>query len=113
MEAVKEPSSGDSILDELKAYTEIKLRLLKYQSIDKGSTVIADIIYDMVLGVCLLFILVFSTVALAYYLAWQLSSEWAGFGCVAVLYILLTLLLAFFKKSIEKLIVNLIIRKNA
>jgi len=53
----------------------------------------------------------FASLTLAYYLGSVFNATWAGFGCVAVLYLIIALCIKYNRKKIEKPIVNAIIQK--
>lgn len=101
----------ESPFNELKAYIETRIRLAKYKAIDSGSGVAADLVADLVLLVCLLFVLLFASVTLACYLGGVLKSEWSGFGCVTLFYILMALCIRIFRKGMEQSIMNRLIKK--
>ena len=109
MEADKNPEPF--IIDQLKEYAETRLKLAKYEAIDKGSAFAADIIADVALICCVLLAFLFASITLGFYLATVLGSDWAGFGCVTALYLLVAILVKVFKKSFEKPIVNAFIKK--
>jgi hypothetical protein len=90
MEANKEPHPP--IIDQLKEYAEIRLKLAKLRA-------------SMVLA------FIFGSITLAYYLGDVLGATWRGFGCVALLYLIIALIIKFNKKSLERPIINGIIQK--
>src|ERR1700744_957139 len=104
-------TTGEHPLEELRDYAETSFKLAKYKVIDKSSAIAGSIFADLVLAACLVFILFFASVTLGYFLGSKLGSDWAGFGCVTLLYALLAIVLAFFRKTIERPIINALIRK--
>jgi hypothetical protein len=111
MKKSPEISSPQPILDELKTFAEINLKLAKYKLIDKSSSVVAGVTADLVLVFSLVFVLFFASITLAYYLGWLLNADWKGFGSVTILYGFVALIIRFFKKGLEKPIINRIIHK--
>ena len=107
--AQKEPQQ--SFIDQLKEYAELRLKLAKYQAIDGGSSIFASLIADVVVAISLLLAFVFASFALAFYLADVLGSFWAGFGCLALLYLIIALIVKFNKPAIEKLLSNAFVKK--
>jgi hypothetical protein len=95
-----------SLIDQLKEYIEIRIKLAKYTAIDSSSTIIASIIADVVVVVSMLLAFLFASFTLALFLAHVLHSNWQGFGCVALLYLLIALLIKFNKLAFEKPIAN-------
>ena len=99
------------IIDQLKEYAETRIKLAKYQAIEGGSSVAASLIADGVAIGSAVLAFVFASCTLAYYLAQLLNSNWEGFGCVAVIYLIIALAIKANKKALEKPIVNAFIRK--
>ncbi|WPU95581.1 hypothetical protein SNE25_08600 [Mucilaginibacter sabulilitoris] len=55
-----EPTSTSFlIIDQIKQYLEIKIRLLKYEGIDKASGIIAELITDLIVVVLVLLAFLF------------------------------------------------------
>lgn len=99
------------IIDQLKEYFETRVKLAKYEAIDRGSSFIASIIIDMIIAISFLLTFLFLSFTLAFYLSALLKSYWAGFGCTALFYLLIALILVFTKNKCEKPIINAIVRK--
>jgi hypothetical protein len=109
-EAKKEPQQP-SLIDQLKEYIEIRIKLAKYKAVDSSSTIIASIIADVVVVISMLLAFLFASCTLAFYLAYVLQSNWQGFGCVALLYLIIALLLKFNKLAFERPIANAFVKK--
>ena len=109
MEAKKEPQPP--LIDQLKEYAEVRFKLAKYKAIDGGSTIFASLIADVVVVISMVLAFVFASFTLAFYLAQVLNSYWEGFGCVALLYLLIAIIIKLNKKSIEKPIANAFVQK--
>jgi len=99
------------IIDQLKDYAETRIKLAKYQAIEGGSTIAAGLIADVVSIVSMVLAFLFASFTLAYYLGSVLDATWAGFGCVAILYLVIALAIKYNKKKIERPIVNAFIQK--
>jgi len=99
------------IIDQLKEYAEIKFKLAKLRAIEGGTSIAASIIADVAVIICMVMAFMFASITLAYYLSYVLNSLWEGFGCVAILYLIIALVVKFNKKSLEKPIINTIIQK--
>jgi len=99
------------IIDQLKEYAETRVKLAKYQAIEGGSTVIASLIADGVAIGSMVLAFIFASFTLAFYLADVLGANWKGFGCVAIIYLLISVALKLNKKSLEKPIANTFIQK--
>jgi hypothetical protein len=99
------------IIDQLKEYAETRIKLAKYQAIEGGTTIAASLIADAITTIAMVLAFIFASLTLAYYLGDVLKATWAGFGCVAVLYLAIALAIKYNKKSLEKPIVNAFIQK--
>jgi hypothetical protein len=99
------------ILDQLKDYAETRIKLAKYQAVEGGSSILASLIADMVAIISMAFAFIFASITLAFYLAYKFDSLWEGFGCVAVLYLLIAVFIKLYKKRLERPLVNAFIQK--
>jgi hypothetical protein len=110
MEEQKEVKPG--LTDQLKEYIETRIKLARYQAIDKGTSFSANLITEVFVILCMLLTFFFATLTLAFYLGQVLGSLWMGFGCVALLYLFLALLVNAIKdKHLEPKIVNFLVKK--
>jgi hypothetical protein len=107
----KDQSAQLPIIGQLKSYLSTRVRLAKYQAIEKGTSVAADIIADTVLIFCFILTFVFASVTLAFFLAEILGTNWEGFGCVTLLYLFVTVGVMIFKKNLERPVINMLIKK--
>lgn len=110
MEEPKQAQPG--LTDQLKEYIETRIKLARYQAIDKGTSFIANMVTEIFVLICIAMTFFFATITLALFLGHVLNSYWAGFGCVAVLYLLVAMLVNAVKdKYIEPRIINFLIKK--
>jgi len=107
----KKDTTPPPILDQLKEYVETRIKLAKLQAIENGSSIAAGLIADVVIVVSMVLAFLFASLTLAYYLGGVLHATWAGFGCVAILYLIIALCIKYNRKNIERPIVNAIIQK--
>lgn len=110
MEPEKEEATRP-IVDQLKDYAETRFKLLKYEVIERSTSIVADIIIDIVIILGLLLTFLFASFTLALFLADVLHSYWQGFGCVALIYLLIAVLLRVAKRGFERPLINAMIRK--
>jgi hypothetical protein len=110
MEPEKEEQTRP-IIDQVKEYAETRFKLLKYEVIERSTSIVADIITDVVIILALVLTFLFASFTLALFLADVLHSYWQGFGCVALLYLLIAIIIMFAKRSFERPIINAMIRK--
>jgi hypothetical protein len=99
------------IIDQLKEYAETRIKLAKYQAIEGGASIAASIIADVVTVTSMVLAFIFASFTLAFYLSKVLESYWMGFGCVALLYLIIAIAIKVNKKSLEKPIINAFIHK--
>ena len=99
------------ILDQLKEYAETQIKLAKYDAIDKSSKFLGGLIVDLIVMIGFVLTFLFLSFALAFYLSRVLNSHYAGFGCVAGLYLLGAIILIFTKDKVQKPLANFFIRK--
>jgi len=74
---------------DLSAYVELKLELLKLNTYERTGKVIAVLSYGVILLFLAFFAILFIFLALGFFLGDLFGSAGAGFGVVAVLYLLL------------------------
>lgn len=99
------------IIDQLKEYAETRAKLLKYEIIERSTSIIADVITDVAVILVLVITFLFASFTLALFLGEVLHSYWQGFACVTVLYALIATIIAFAKRSFERPIINAMVRK--
>jgi len=111
MEDKKDTTPPPPIIDQLKEYVETRIKLAKLQAVESGSSIAAGLIADVVIVVSMVLAFLFASFTLAYYLGSVFNATWAGFGCMAILYLIIALCIKYNRKKIEKPIVNAIIQK--
>jgi len=99
------------ILAQLKEYIDTQVKLAKLEVIDKGSGIIGEVLADLIQVICILFLMLFASITLGFFLADLVKSEWMGFGMVFILYLLIFLFIRLFKRAIEKPVINAVVRK--
>ncbi len=111
MEEKKEKNIEDLVSD-AKSYVDSRLEYIHLKSVEKGSKLFSDLITNTVVVVCFLLAFILGTITLALYLAEVFGSYVAGFGCVAGIYLFLSIIVFLTKdKFIEKILVNMFIKK--
>jgi len=99
------------IIDQVKQYLETKIKLLKFEGIDKASAIIAEVITDLVIVILLLITFIFFSITLALFAGYLLKSSWEGFGCVTLLYIIVVMLARLLKISLQNMFIRMFIEK--
>jgi hypothetical protein len=95
--------------DDISAYTELKLELIKLNAYERTSKVIAVLSYGLLLSALILFAVLFAMLTLGFLLSKWLDSTTAGFAIVAGLYMIFVLLAIFNKYRICLQVTNIII----
>lgn len=110
MQENKEKNIEDLIKD-TKDYIEIRTEYTRLYLVEKVSKIFADIVTNALVVVCFVLAFLFGTFTLALFLSDILGSFTRGFGCVALIYLVLAIIVFYTKeKYIEKTIVNFTIR---
>jgi len=107
----KDKKEQPPIVDQVKEYLETYIELARLRAIERGTSIFAGIVTDVfvILGLSLTFL--FASITLAFYLAQVLHSYWQGFGCIALIYIIVIVFVMVFRKSLERPIVNALLKK--
>ena len=102
----------EAILLDAKEYIDTRIEYTKLSFVEKGAKLVADLITNTTVIICFVLSFLFASFTLALYLSDVLGSYAKGFGCVAVIYLFLSIIVLLTKdKYIEKVLVNLFIRK--
>ncbi|HEY4323118.1 MAG TPA: phage holin family protein [Mucilaginibacter sp.] len=99
------------IIDQLKEYVETRIKLAKYEAIDRSSSIAASLVVDIIIAISFVLTFLFLSFTLALYLSQLLHSYWGGFGCTALLYLLIAIILILAKDKLQKPLINLFIKK--
>lgn len=103
--------SFQGVLQKIKEYLKNTKNLTILRAVDKVSSLIAALVTDSLMVVFGFFILLFLSIGLGFYFGELFESNALGFLALAGVYILLIIILLVSKKSIEKSLINLSIRK--
>jgi len=109
MEPEKEPVRP--IVEQLTEYAETRFKLLKYEVIERSTSIIADVVVEIAIIFCLLLTFLFASFTLALFLGDVFHSNWKGFGSVAIIYLIITILIMVGKKGFQRPIMNTLVRK--
>jgi len=99
----------NELKNDLSAYIESKLELLKLGTYERTGKVISVLSYGIVLLFLAFFVLLFIFLALGFYLGALFNSTGSGFIAVAVLYLLLIAFIMKNKKKICDKVLNIVI----
>ena len=95
--------------EDVSAYVELKLELLKLNTYERTGKLISILSYDLILLFLAFFAILFIFLALGLFLGDYFDSLGEGFGVVALLYLLLIGIIITKKKQISLKITNIII----
>ena len=110
MQENKEKNIED-LYEDAKSYLDTRVEYTRLYLVEKISKIFADLVTNAAVIICFILAFLFGTFTLALFLSDVLGSYARGFGCVAVIYILLALIVYYTKeKYIEKAIINFTIR---
>ncbi|HKG06442.1 MAG TPA: phage holin family protein [Pedobacter sp.] len=103
--------SIEDLYEDAKSYLDTRVEYTRLYLLEKISKIFADIVTNAAVIICFILAFLFGTFTLALFLSDVLHSYTKGFGCVALVYVFLALLVYFTKeKYIEKAIINFTIR---
>ena len=109
METQKE--AARPIIEQAQEYVETRLELLKLEAIERSTSLIANVVVELVFAISLILTFLFASFTLALFLGDIFHSNWKGFGSVALIYLILSVVFMVVKKPIERPIVNILVRK--
>jgi len=95
--------------DDISAYAELKLELLKINAYERISKVIAILSYGLLLFALVFITLLFIMLAIGFLFSQWLDSIAAGIGIVAAFYVILVVVVINNKKRISLKVTNIII----
>lgn len=95
--------------DDVSAYVELKLELLKLNTYERTGKVIAVLSYGLIVLFLAFFAILFIFLALGFFLGDVFGSVGAGFAIVAILYILLIGIIIMNKNRISTKVLNEVI----
>ena len=111
MQENKEKTIED-LLTDTKDYLEARVEYMRLTMVEKMSKAFADMLTGAVVVICFVLAFLFGSVTLALFLSSVFDSYTAGFGCVALIYLIIAVVVYLTKdKYIEKAIINMAIRK--
>lgn len=111
MEDKKEKELEDLLAD-AREYIDTRIQYTKLSYVEKASKLFADLITNTTVIIAFVLAFLFGSVTLSLYLSDVFGSYTKGFGCVAFIYLLLSIIVLLTKdRFIERLLVNLFIRK--
>src|ERR1700742_1868345 len=106
-----EKETPPPIIDQLKEYAETRIKLAKYQAIEGGTSIAAGLAADVVVFISAVLAFIFASVTVAYLIGKLVHADWIGFGCVALIYLIIAIVVKVKKKVLERPIINALIKR--
>jgi hypothetical protein len=83
---------------------------VKYQGIDKATAIIAEVITDLIIVVLSILGFIFLIITLAFFAGHLLKSNWEGFGCVTLIYVIIGFSACLLKVGIQNILMGRFIK---
>lgn len=111
MEEKKEKSLED-IFAQARTYLDTRVEYTRLYLVKRGAKLFADAVSTAIVAICFTLAFILGSITLALFLSDLFHSYTAGFGSVALIYLLLAIIVFVTKDNfIEKAVTNFIIRK--
>ena len=98
------------LVDKVKEYIGVRLDIVKLSAADGVSNGVAKAVVGSILLLLSLFFLLFLSLAVGFYISDRMDNDYSGFFFVTLFYLLLAVIIYLSRKSIEKPIINGIIK---
>lgn len=108
-ETKREPEEKtiDDLVTDVKGYLNVRVEYLRLYAVERVSKIFAEMLTKVAVIISFMLAFLFGSVTLAFYLASVFESNTAGFGAVALIYILIAMLVFITKKSfLERALTN-------
>ncbi|WP_257670758.1 hypothetical protein [Parapedobacter tibetensis] len=99
------------VFQKTKEYIDTRFKLIGLKLIERSSRLIASLIVDGVKTIFAIFVVFFLSLALGFYLSELLGSSSLGFLAMGGIFILLIILVSIFEDPIERIFMNLSIKR--
>ena len=96
------PREIKDLFEDAKELLGTYLQRYRLKVVEKAARLIADVLSNTIVILCVLIAFLAASVTLAFYFSALLGSYTKGFGCAAAFYFLFALLIGATKKQIEK-----------
>jgi hypothetical protein len=107
----KPPTKFDHLLDGTEEYFKTQQELIKLIALQKMSAVAGGLFSSIVIFLLFLFVVVFASISMAYFIAVYTGKPYLGFAVIAFFYLIAGLITYSKRKSLlEKPVMNAMIR---
>jgi Zn-dependent protease with chaperone function len=93
----------EELTENLKKYASVKLESAKLNAAEKSSVLVSNAIAMMVVALVFILFFFFASIALAIFLGVWLNKLWLGFILVALFYLIIGILVWWFRQKIIQL----------
>ncbi|OFX58328.1 MAG: hypothetical protein A2066_06610 [Bacteroidetes bacterium GWB2_41_8] len=90
----------EEITEKLKSYIQTNYELIKLQTIERSSVILAELISNILVGLVVILFVFFLSVCAGFYLSSRLGEYYLGFAIVAGFYFLCSLILIVLRKKL-------------
>lgn len=102
----------ESLYEKAKDYAEINLELAKLNAVDKAADVVSSLLARLLVIMVVAIFVLFLSITLSLYLGELLGKDYFGFLFVSLLYLLLAIILHYYRDQIIKApLTNVVIAK--
>lgn len=103
--------TSSPIADQVKEYFHTVLKRIKFEGIDKASTIIAEVITDLIMLILSLLAFMLFSITIAILIGHLLNSTWIGFACVTAFYVLLVFSAKMLRMSLQNMFIRIFIQR--
>jgi Putative Actinobacterial Holin-X, holin superfamily III len=100
---MENPTTIEALLEKAENYTRTSIELAKLQAIDKGADIVSSAVAGIAIAVVVGTSLMLLNIGAAFWIGEQLGATYYGFFAVAGFYLIVALLLFFFRNQWIKL----------
>lgn len=90
----------EEITEKVKSYIQTNYELIKLQTIERSSVILADLISNILVGLVVIMFVFFLSICAGFYLSSLLGDYFLGFAIVAGFYFLCSLILILLRKKL-------------
>jgi hypothetical protein len=100
----------DDISNDVKTYAKLRFELLKLNTYEQSSRVIAFLSYGLLLSALILIVIFLVHLTLGFFISHWLGSYTLGFGIITILYLIQVIVVFLNKDRIKQMVANNIIK---
>ena len=97
---MQETEKIEEITEKVKSYIQTNYELIKLQTIERSSVILADLISNILVGLVVILFVFFLSICAGFYFSSRLGEYYLGFAIVAGFYFLCGLILILLRKKL-------------